>query len=55
MRNITFFYRALGKDTLLTIKDIIEAEAAIMEPVMALFYEWLNPWQPQAPGPAGVA
>ena len=52
MRNITFFYRALGKDTLLAINDIIEAEAAIMEPVMALFYEWINPWQSQATGPA---
>ncbi len=52
MRNITFFYRALGKDTLLAINDIIEAEAGIMEPVTALFYEWLNPWQPQASGPA---
>jgi hypothetical protein len=52
MRNITFFYRVLGKDTLLAINDIIEAEAAIMEPGMALFYEWLNPWQPQASGPA---
>jgi hypothetical protein len=52
MRNITFFYRALGKDTLLMINDIIEAEAAIMEPVMALFYEWINPWQPQTTGPA---
>lgn len=51
MRNITFFYRVLGKDTLLTIKDILKAEAAIMEPVMALFYEWLNPWQAQPPGP----
>jgi hypothetical protein len=52
MRNITFFYRILGKDTLLAINDIIESEAAIMEPVMALFYEWLNPWQPQVSGPA---
>jgi hypothetical protein len=52
MRNITFFYRVLGKDTLLVINDIIEAEVGIMEPVTALFYEWLNPWQPQASGPA---
>lgn len=52
MKNITFFYRVLGKDTLLMINDIIEGEAAIMEPVTALFYEWLNPWQPQANGPA---
>jgi hypothetical protein len=52
MRNITFFYRALGKDTLLVVNDIIEEEAGIMEPVTALFYEWLNPWQPQASGPA---
>jgi cell division protein FtsB len=51
MRNITFFYRVLGKGTLLAINDIIEGEAAIMEPVMALFFEWLNPWQPQAHGP----
>jgi len=52
MRNITFFYRALGKDTMLMLKDSIEAEAAIMEPVMALFYEWINPWAPQVSAPA---
>jgi hypothetical protein len=51
MKNVTFFYRILGKETLLTIKDIVEGEASIMEPVMAIFYEWLNPWKPQATAP----
>jgi hypothetical protein len=51
MKNITFFYGALGKSTLLTAKDIIEGEAAIMEPVAVLFYEWLNPWNRQASVP----
>ncbi|MBM4309431.1 MAG: hypothetical protein FJ119_00570 [Deltaproteobacteria bacterium] len=52
MKNMTFFFRTLGKDTLLTARDIVNGESAIMEPVMALFYEWLNPWQPQPEAPA---
>lgn len=44
MRNITFFYRALGKDTLLMVRDILAEEADLMEPVAALLYEWLEPW-----------
>jgi type II secretory pathway pseudopilin PulG len=51
MRNMTFLFRALGKDTLLTARDIVHNENAIMEPAMALFYEWLNPWQPQPSAP----
>ncbi len=52
MKNMTFLFRTLGKDTLLTARDIIDGESAIMEPAMALFYEWLNPWQPQPEAPA---
>jgi len=52
MKNMTFFFRTLGKDTLLTARDIVNGESAIMEPVIALFYEWLNPWQPQPEAPA---
>jgi hypothetical protein len=44
MKNITFFYRILGKDTLLMFRDILGAEAAMMEPVAGLLYEWLDPW-----------
>jgi len=51
MKNMTFFFRTLGKDTLLTARDIAEGEAAIMELAMALFYEWLDPWQPQPSAP----
>jgi len=51
MKNMTFFFRALGKDTLLTARDIVEGETALMEPVTALFFEWLDPWQPQPPVP----
>jgi len=48
MKNITFFYRILGKDTLLMFKDILAEETAMMEPVAALLYEWLDPWQSRA-------
>ena len=51
MKNMTFFFRTLGKDTLLTARDIVNNENAIMEPGIALFYEWLNPWQPQLEAP----
>ena len=48
MKNITFFYRILGKDTLLMFKDILTAETAMMEPASSLLYEWLDPWQSRA-------
>jgi hypothetical protein len=48
MKNITFFYRILGKDTLLMIKDILAAETTMVEPVAALLYEWLDPLQSRA-------
>jgi len=43
MKNITYFFRVLGKDSVLVIKDIIEGESALMEPVMKLFFEWMAP------------
>lgn len=52
MKNMTFFFRTLGKDAVLAARDIITGEAAVIEPAMALVYEWLNPWQPQAEAPA---
>jgi len=52
MKNMTFFFRTLGKDTLLTARDIVAGEAALMEPVMTLFFEWISPWQPQPSAPA---
>jgi hypothetical protein len=45
MKNITYFYRVLGKENLKALKTIIDAEGEIIEPVMALMFKWLNPWE----------
>lgn len=50
MKNMTFLFGTLGKDTLLAVRDIVEGESAIMEPSMALFYEWLDPWDAGSSG-----
>jgi hypothetical protein len=41
MRNVTHFYRILGKDRVLAIKEILQSEAEIMEPAMAVMFSWL--------------
>jgi hypothetical protein len=42
LRNLAHFYRVLGKNRLKLIKDILENEAEIIEPAMAIFYAWLT-------------
>lgn len=42
LRNVTHFYRVLGKDRLTLIKGILDSEAAAMEPAMAVLFSWLT-------------
>ncbi len=44
LKNITYFFRVLGKDMLLLIKDVLIGEDAIIEPTMSLLFEWISPW-----------
>ena len=41
VKNVTHFYRVLGKDALLLTKDILVSEDRVLEPAMAVFYAWL--------------
>jgi len=43
LKNISYFFRVLGKADVLAIKDILTREAAIMEPTMQLLYVWMDP------------
>lgn len=45
LKNISFFFRVLGKTDVLLIKDIIAGETEIMEPTMKLFCLWMDPSQ----------
>ena len=38
VKNVTHFYRVLGKERLILIKDILASEDRILEPAMAVFY-----------------
>lgn len=40
--NVTHFYRVLGKDRLLLIKEIMDEEAAVMEPAMSVLFTWMT-------------
>lgn len=42
MRNVTHFYRILGKDRVNTVKEILQSEAEVMEPAMAVMFSWLT-------------
>ena len=44
IKNITYFYRILGKEGILTIKAVLKGETDLIEPAMKIFYSWLNPW-----------
>jgi len=45
LKNISFFFRVLGKNDVLLIKDILAGEADIMEQTIKLFYLWTDPEQ----------
>lgn len=38
VKNVTHFYRVLGKDRLMLAKDILASEERVLEPAMAVFY-----------------
>ncbi|MEI6126290.1 MAG: hypothetical protein WCQ99_07010 [Pseudomonadota bacterium] len=43
LKNISYFFRVLGKEDILLVKDILTHEAAIMEPTMKLLFLWMDP------------
>ena len=40
LKNVFYFYRVLGKERITLIKDILENESDIIEPLMLTFYFW---------------
>jgi hypothetical protein len=42
LRNVTHFYRVLGKDQLSLMKQIIDNEDAVLEPAMAVLFSWVT-------------
>ncbi len=56
IKNITYFYRVLGKENIQVIKDILKGEAEIIEPTMELFFKWMDPWnRSDEPGRTAVS
>lgn len=50
VKNVTHFYRVLGKDRLVLIKDILASEDRVLEPAMAVFYARLVECAQPLPG-----
>lgn len=46
VKNISFFFRTLGKTDTLLLRDVLRAESDIMEQAFSLFYRWLDAEQP---------
>lgn len=42
VRNVTHFYRVLGKDRIDLIKEILNSESAVVEPAMAVMFAWVT-------------
>jgi len=42
LQNVFYFYRVLGKERITLIKDILENESDIIEPLMQTFYFWFT-------------
>jgi len=42
IKNSAHFYRVLGKDNLMLLKDVLDHETNDLEPIMADFYQWLE-------------
>ena len=40
VRNVTHFYRVLGKERIDLIKEILKSESAVLEPAMAVMFAW---------------
>jgi hypothetical protein len=50
VKNVTHFYRVLGKDRLILAKDILAAEERVLEPAMATFYAQIAECNQPLPG-----
>lgn len=42
VRNVTHFYRVLGKDRVNLVKEIFQSESAVLEPAMAVLFAWMT-------------
>jgi hypothetical protein len=42
LNNVFYFYRVLGKERITLIKDVLENESDIIEPLMHTFYFWFT-------------
>ncbi len=42
VRNVTHFYRILGKDRIDLIKEILKSESDVLEPAMAVMFAWVT-------------
>ena len=42
LKNVFYFYRVLGKERITLIKDILEKESDIIDPLMHTFYFWFT-------------
>ena len=42
VKNVTHFYRVLGKDRIDLIKEILNSESAVLEPALAVMFTWLT-------------
>ncbi|RJQ81273.1 MAG: hypothetical protein C4519_08990 [Desulfobacteraceae bacterium] len=42
IRNVTHFYRVLGKDRIDLVKEILQNESAVVEPAMAVMFTWMT-------------
>lgn len=50
LKNVSFFFRALGKDDLLLGHAVLNNEHDILEPVMAAYYGWFTAENPELKG-----
>jgi hypothetical protein len=42
VRNVAHFYRVLGKDRVVLLKEMMHSESAVMEPAMAVMFTWMT-------------
>jgi hypothetical protein len=48
VRNVTHFYRVLGKERIELLKEIMNSESAVLEPAIAVMYTWLTTCRPKS-------
>lgn len=53
VRNVTHFYRILGKERIELVKEILNTESAVIEPAMAVMYTWLTACRADSPNNSG--